>query len=130
MAREVDLEITARDDIRIEPISPYPAQGRGSRTVVSLGDLGSEQVVEVVLRLSFPYGEVGQETGAIVALTDRDGVFGAGGAGATEPSRLTWSYADDRANDGQPRDRGCRSGGRAPVRRASAAGGCPAQPPW
>jgi hypothetical protein len=22
----------------------------------------------------------------------------------TEPSRLTWSYADDRANDGQPRD--------------------------
>ena len=104
VARGVDLEITARDDVRIEPISPYPAHSRGNRTVVSLGDLGSEQVVEVVLRLSFPYGEIGRETGAIVALTDRDGVFGAGGAGETEPSRLTWSYADDRANDGQPRD--------------------------
>ena len=34
VARDVDLEITARDDIRIEPISPYPAQSRGNRTVV------------------------------------------------------------------------------------------------
>ena len=53
---------------------------------ISLGDLGSEQVVEVVLRLSFPYGTVGQETGAIVALTDRDGVFGSGGAGEARRS--------------------------------------------
>ena len=128
VAREVDLEITARDDIRIEPISPYPARSRGNRTVVSLGDLGSEQVVEVVLRLSFPYGEIGRETGAIVALTDRDGVFGAGGAGETEPARLTWTYADDRANDGQPRDPRRRSSRRASLRRPSAAGGRPAQP--
>ena len=71
------LEITARDDIRIEPISPYPATTRGNRTIVALGDLGSEQVVEVVLRLSFPYGDLGRETGAIVALADRDGVFAA-----------------------------------------------------
>ena len=28
VARNVDLEITARDDIRIEPISPYPVQSR------------------------------------------------------------------------------------------------------
>ena len=104
VARDVDLEITARDDIRIEPISPYPIQARGNRTIVSLGDLGSEQAVEVVLRLSFPYGEIGRETGAIVALTDRDGVFGPGGAGESEPVRLTWSYADDRANDDQARD--------------------------
>ena len=104
VARDVDLEITARDDVRIEPISPYPIHARGNRTIVSLGDLGSEQAVEVVLRLSFPYGQLGHETGAIVALVDRDGVFGPGGAGESEPQRLTWSYADDRANDDQPRD--------------------------
>ena len=104
VARNVDLEITARDDIRIEPISPYPVRTGGNRTLVALGDLGSEQVVEVVLRLSFPYGEIGREIGAIVALTDRDGIFGPGGSGETEPQRLTWSYADDRANDDQPRD--------------------------
>ena len=57
VARDVQLEITARDEIRIEPISPYPATARANRTSVALGDLGSEQVVEVVLRLSFPYGD-------------------------------------------------------------------------
>lgn len=105
VARDVTLEITARDDIRIEPISPYAVTGGGNRTAVALGDLGSEQVVEVVLRLSFPYGLPGRETGAIVALKDRDGIFGPGGAGETEPIRLTWAYADDLANDAQPRDR-------------------------
>jgi Ca-activated chloride channel family protein len=105
VARDVNLEITARDDIRIEPVSPYRATARGNRTAVALGDLASEQVVEVVLRLSFPYGLLGRETGAIVALTDRDGVFGPGGMGETEPVRLTWTYADDRANDEQARDR-------------------------
>ena len=105
VARDVQLEITARDDIRIEPISPYPATTRANRTTVALGDLGSEQVVEVVLRLSFPYGDLGRETGAIVALGDRDGVFALGGIAPTEPVRLTWTYADDRANDAQPRDR-------------------------
>jgi Ca-activated chloride channel family protein len=104
VARDVNLEITARDDIRVEPISPYKATARGNRTVVSLGDLGSEQVVEVVLRLSMPYGDLGRETGAIVAQTDRDGVFGPGGAGEAESVRLSWTYTDDRANDTQPRD--------------------------
>jgi Ca-activated chloride channel family protein len=105
VARDVSLEVTARDDIRIEPISPYRATARGNRTAVSLGDLGSEQVVEVVLALSFPYGDPGRETGAIVALADRDGVFADGGTGGTDPIRLTWIYADDRANDAQSRDR-------------------------
>ena len=105
VARDVALELTARDEIRIDPVSPYKAVVRGNRTVVALGDLASEQVVEVVLRLSFPFGLLGHEIGAIVGLTDRDGVFGPGGRGETEPARLTWSYADDHANDTQPRDR-------------------------
>ena len=58
---------------------------RGGRTVVAIGDLGSEQVVEVVLRLTFPYGDLGRETGAIVTLIDRDGVFGPGAATEIEP---------------------------------------------
>ncbi len=66
VAREVAIEVTARDDIRIEPISPYRATVHGNRTTVAIGDLASDQVVEVVLRLSFPYGDVGRDTGAIV----------------------------------------------------------------
>ncbi len=105
VARDVKLEITAREEIRIEPISPYRASVHGNRTFVSLGDLGSEQSVAVVLRLSFPYGDLGREVGAIVSLSDRDGVFAADGIAPAEAARLTWTYADDRANDAQPRDR-------------------------
>jgi len=105
VARGVTLEVTARDDIRIEPLSPYPATTHGNRTFVSVGDLGADQAIQVVLRLGFPYGELGQEIGAIIAVTDRDGVFGTGGRAVTTAARLTWTYADDATNDRQPRDR-------------------------
>jgi Ca-activated chloride channel family protein len=103
VARDVVLEITARDDVRIDAISPYRLTTSGNRTTVSLGDLVSEQVVEVVLRLSFPYGQIGQETGMIVAVTDRDAVFA--GATGRDPVRVTWAYATDRENDVQQRER-------------------------
>jgi Ca-activated chloride channel family protein len=103
-ARSVVLEVTARDDLRIEAVTPHTVSGGGGRTSVALGDLVSGQTVEVVLRLSFPYGELGREAGIIVALTDRDGLFAGSGPVAVEPARLAWTYADDRANDAQPRD--------------------------
>jgi hypothetical protein len=65
-----------------------------------LGDLGSEQFVEVVLRLTFPFGTIGQDAGAMFSITDRDGVFAAAGQ-----TRITWDYADSVTNDHQPRDR-------------------------
>src|SRR4051795_2107082 len=101
VARGVTLEVTARDDIRVEPISPYKSSVHGNRTFVSVGDLASEQSVSVVLRMSFPYGDIGREAGAIVSLSDRDGFFGTDGVAPAEPVRLTWTYADDRANDAQ-----------------------------
>src|SRR6476661_4665432 len=103
-ARGVVIEVTARDDLRIEAVTPHALSGGGGRTSVALGDLVSGQTVEVVLRLSFPYGELGREAGLIVALTDRDGLFAGSAMGAPEPARLSWTYADDRANDAQPRD--------------------------
>jgi Ca-activated chloride channel family protein len=103
-ARGVVLELTARDDLRIEALTPHAVSGGGGRTSVALGDLVSGQTVEVVLRLSFPYGELGRDAGVIVALTDRDGRFAGSGTAPMEPVRLSWSYADDHANDAQPRD--------------------------
>jgi hypothetical protein len=87
--------------VRIETISPHRLEARGTRTVVTLGDLVSDQGVDVVLRLTFPVGNLGRETGLIVNLTDRDDVFAAAGVG---DARLTWTYADHAANDAQARD--------------------------
>ena len=82
---------------------PRAATGR----VVALGDLASEQVVEVVLRLSFPYGDLGRETGAIVA-ADRPGRCVRGGRRRREtragPADLD-ATPTTAANDAQPRDR-------------------------
>jgi Ca-activated chloride channel family protein len=94
-ARDVAVEIVHPEGVRVEAISPQRVESRGSRTIVTVGDLVADQMVEVVLRLTFPYGDLGRETGVIVAL--------AGAAGETQ-ERLAWTYADDAANDRQVRD--------------------------
>lgn len=103
VAREAELEIVAADDVEVEAISPQPTRSRGSRTIIGLGDLVAGQVLDVVLRVTFPYGEMGREMGLIVGLGDRDGAF-AGAAGGPAEARLTWLYADGAANDREPRD--------------------------
>lgn len=100
VARDVALEVTTRDEIGVDSITPHKVARRGGKSVVMLGDLGSEQIVEVVLRLTFPFGTLGRDAGAILTVTDRDGVFG-----AEAQVRLTWEYADEGTNDRQPRER-------------------------
>src|SRR4051794_4593102 len=91
VARDVKLEVVTPEGVTVESLSPFPFVTRGGRTLVSLGALVAEQVVEVVLRLNFPYGESGRETGAVVSVAD-------------ESVPLTWEYADSKTNDLQPRD--------------------------
>jgi hypothetical protein len=86
----------------VRPLSPFPFEQRGSRSVLRLGDLVAEQRLEVVLRVKFGYGPVGQEVGLLVAVNDREGVMNLAGA---SPAGVGWEYADDRTNDAQPRDR-------------------------
>lgn len=102
VARDVSLVITAPDGLEPRTLSPYAIERRGLRHHVLLGDLVAEQRLEVVLRVKFGYGPIGQEIGILVAATDREGVLLA--AGAT-PVGVGWEYADDVTNDGQERDR-------------------------
>ncbi len=102
VARDVALVITAPDGLEPRTLSPYGIERRGSRHHVLLGDLVAEQRVDIVLRLKFQYGTVGQEIGILVAATDREGVLL--NAGAT-PVGIGWQYADDATNDVQERDR-------------------------
>jgi Ca-activated chloride channel family protein len=99
VAREVVLAVTGPDGIGIECLSTYPARDQHGRTEIVLGDLTADERVSVVLRLRFRYGEIGRSTGALFTVSDRDAALSDGG------TRLTWAYADDRANDGQARDR-------------------------
>ena len=101
VARDAKLEVLAGEGIDVEAISPQRVDTHGVRSVVTLGDLVSDQVVEVVLRLTFPYGRLGQETGISVRALDGEGAFESAGV---RDARLTWTWADNASNDAQPRD--------------------------
>ena len=101
VARDAELEIQAGEGVDVEALSPQPIEPRGPRTIVRLGSLVSEQSMDVVLRVRFPYGELGRESALHLRVTDKDGAFAAVGA---PEARLTWTWADDRANDAQARD--------------------------
>ena len=104
VAREVVVELTLPESVRVDPLAPYRVEQRGSRTVVYLGDMVSGQVLQAVLRLEFDFGEDGREIGAVARVTDRDGAFDRARPGV-DPVSLRWTYAGTEANDHQSRDR-------------------------
>jgi Ca-activated chloride channel family protein len=66
---------------------------------VELGDLVSDQTLDVVLEVRFPRGEIGAAAGVAVDLQ----TAGEAVPGAT--SSLRWTYATHAENDAQPRNR-------------------------
>jgi Ca-activated chloride channel family protein len=104
VAREVVLELALPESVRVEALSPFRVERRGGRVLVFLGDMVSGQVLSIVLRLTFDFGEVGREVGARVRVADRDGAFERAHP-APEPVDVVWAWADNPANDAQPRDR-------------------------
>ena len=99
VARDVTLNVVTPSGVTVESLSPYPVESSSpGRTAVLLGALVAEQVVQVVLRLNFPLGEIGRMTGAVLSVS-------ANGADVDDGSAsLTWDYADDFVNDKQERD--------------------------
>lgn len=104
VAREVALELTVPDTVRVDALSPFRVEQRGGSVRVFLGDMVSGQQLSAVLRLTFDFGDLGREVAIQVRVTDRDGAF-AGASGAPAAETLTWIYADHAENDAQPRDR-------------------------
>ena len=106
VSRGTTIEVTHPEDVKVESLSPYRFSASDGRTAIALGDLVSEQHLQVVLRLNFPFGELGREVAATLAVTDGEGAFAgaSGGSGGSKPVTLLWAYADDRTNDLQPRD--------------------------
>lgn len=104
VAREVVLDLTLPESVRVDPLSPFRMEQSPGRARVYLGDMLAGQVLSVVLRVTFDFGEVGREVGMIVRVADRDRAFERA-VPALEPVTLAWQYADHAANDVQPRDR-------------------------
>ncbi len=104
VAREVVIELTLPDAIRVEALSPFRVEKRAGMVRVFLGDMVSGQTLSVVLRVTFDYGEVGRELGIGVRVGDRDGAF-VRAMPPLDAVTVAWRYADHPDNDVQPRDR-------------------------
>ncbi len=103
VAREVVLELVVPESVHVDSLSPFRVEGSGGRARVLLGDMVSGQVLTIALRLTFDFGDVGREVGALVRVGDRDHAFDAASP-ALAPVSLAWQYADHAANDAQARD--------------------------
>lgn len=99
VARDVVVQVTAPGGVSVEALSPHPTREHGGQTEVIVGDLTADEQVSIVLRLNFPYGQLGHSTGVVVGLADQDDLLGATSV------KLAWQYASDPLNDGQDRDR-------------------------
>jgi Mg-chelatase subunit ChlD len=99
VAHDVRLDVTFPDTLRVESLGAFQTRIGPGRAMLDLGDLVSGQQLDVPLRLSFPFGEMGDSVMMELSVADREGVF----KGSSD--RLAWSYADDRSNDEQARDR-------------------------
>ena len=106
VARDAVIGITAPEGVTVESLSPHRTETRTNRrdateTLISVGDLVSEQTLNLVLRLNFPHGSMGRTVSMAVGARDRDKALTA----ASPAETTTFEYADDRTNDLQPRDR-------------------------
>ena len=129
VAREVVLELVVPDGVRVDALSPFRIeQGRG-RVRVFLGDMVSGQVLSIVLRVTFDFGEVGREVGIAVRVADRDGAFAAADPSGRAGDRRLALRRPRRERHPAARPLG-RSRRRPPVRRAGPPGGRRAQPRW
>ncbi|MBA2563834.1 MAG: VWA domain-containing protein [Gemmatimonadetes bacterium] len=99
VARDAELHVKAPAGVVIQPLSTGREHGRNGTWSLALGDLVSEQELDVVLRLNFPRARAGEPVTAVFTLSDREGVL-KGWEGS-----VTWEYADHALNDAQPRDR-------------------------
>ncbi len=97
VARNVALDVMYPQGVRFESLGAFQARVARDRAIVEIGDLVSGQEVEVPLRLSFPTGAEGESVTAMFGVADRAGIF----QGST--GRASFAFADDHANDIQPR---------------------------
>jgi Ca-activated chloride channel homolog len=103
VARDVVLELTIPESVRVEALSPFRVEQRPGHARVHLGDMLSGQVLSIVLRVTFDFGEIGREVGVQARLTDRSAAFERA-TPAVDPVSVAWRYGDTTENDTQPRD--------------------------
>lgn len=98
VAHEAALVLHVPEGAGVAPLGQFQANSAGQTVRIELGDLVSNQDVEMLVRLALPAATAGQEVQLDASLADRDGVL--------DPSvaTITWVPASVQAVEAAPRD--------------------------
>ncbi len=97
--RDLVLRMSGPDTATIELIGPWPARRvDGGAIEVALGDVVSEELLEIVVRVHVHPGAIGYRLPITFSLLDRDGEVD------TPPRTLVWTLVGRAENRAQPRD--------------------------
>lgn len=98
--RDASVTVEVPRGARVEVLNRFRSETNpATRAVtVQLGDLVSDQEITVVLSVTFPKGEAGEQLSVRVAASEREHVRGA-------ERDLRWTFAGHADNDAQPRER-------------------------
>ncbi len=100
VARGVVVELWPSQGVRLELLSDYPAIWTGTHLRVELGDLVSDQCVDLIVTALLPRAADGDPPSVEARLSDADGPL------ELPVQLVSWRLANHRANDEQPRDFG------------------------
>lgn len=98
VARDACLTLQVPKGVEAAPLNALGTAAVTGGLQIRLGDLVSGQQLDVVVALKFPKGQAGDTIAMQFALSDRDGSL------LAPPQALGWSYATDRAQQGQARE--------------------------
>lgn len=100
VVRRAVLRISLPRGVNAKPLNPlrHTRIRDDNELRIELGDLASAQEVRVVIRATFPRGELGEMLALRGQLSGQQGAVG-------EAAEVSWRYADHLANDRQERDR-------------------------
>jgi len=98
VARDACLTLQLPKGVEAAPLNALETAAVAGGIQIRLGDLVSGQQLDVVVGLKFPAGHAGDTVAVQFGLSDRDGAL------VAPPQALGWSYATDRAQQGQARE--------------------------
>ncbi|MBN1335339.1 MAG: VWA domain-containing protein [Deltaproteobacteria bacterium] len=96
-ARDVVLEVAAPDGVTAQVVGPWICRREGAGWRIALPDLVSAQELQIPVRLGFTPAAAGAQVTVRFVLHDRETALG------KAADEVTFLYADDKANDAQPR---------------------------
>ncbi len=98
VARGIAVDLCPSPGVRLEVLSNYPAQWTGTQLHLEVGDLVSDQELDLLIAALLPAGQHGETPSVEVTVSDREGPL------ELPVFTAHWRLTDSASNDTQPRD--------------------------